>query len=103
MKVQCFCCGQELEYDEHCQCVYEGGTAQLDFSYGSKFDMWDVIAIRHKKDDRLKRLVNCDIIEAYICDKCFDKKKDRCAGFVVEQDRRRVTIENRREAEDIDN
>jgi len=88
-EVSCLICDKNLEYDEH-GCVYDGGSLQLSFGYGSKFDL----CCNHREPfpenaTQLDKLCFCDQIEAYICDECFEKKADKIKGFMISKETKR--------------
>ena len=83
-KFQCVICEKHLKTDEGT--VYDAGYITITFHYGSDFDQ--MLGFRPHpsfegdtgKED-LNKLLNCDKIEAHICDECFEKKYKFFTGF----------------------
>jgi uncharacterized protein YlaI len=71
-KFRCFVCEKKLEEQSSSEetnvAVYGAGYARLSFHYGSRYDQLG--GIENPKTP-LEKLLNCDIIEMYICDDCF--------------------------------
>lgn len=80
--MKCFCCEKEMKEDPD-GILQGGGTAQLSFGYGSRFDCCGFDFELPEKTDapRVDRLAACPIIVGYICDDCFEKKQGFFEGW----------------------
>ncbi len=86
-KVHCLLCDKELDYEpgpDHTGCVYDGGFMLVSFHYGSRNDQCPS-AMPAEND--LDKMLNCDEIEAFICDDCFEKKFKKMRGYDVKRTR----------------
>ncbi len=81
-ETKCFCCEKELHLDH--DMVMDGGYAEISFHYGSRFDQCHGFGRRkegREKGDILNKILSADIIEAFICDDCFEKKALLCRAL----------------------
>ena len=84
--VKCLCCEKVIPRDEY-GCLHHAGYAYLEFHYGSQNDQGhgfggSRLDCTQEDHTRKEKLLACDLIEAYVCDDCFDKKLDVLKGFV---------------------
>lgn len=89
---KCIICEQDIEEDEH-ELVDYAGFVEVSFHFGSKFDQMKGFSGKpypaHSNDDEhlkeLKQLLNCDLIEGVIHDKCFEAKMKLFRGFNIKK------------------
>ncbi len=65
----------------------DAGEMDVSFHYGSRHDMCLGFGGRKMRPAPTLRdkLLNCDVIRAYVCDNCFDKHIDLFDGFDVKR------------------
>lgn len=74
----------ELEVQLDCCLICEemitpsSGLCTVEFGYGSRYDQ-----LGCGGDNMIDKLLACSIVEAYICDDCFEKKAHLFNGFDV--------------------
>ena len=91
-KIQCLICEKPVTEEQY---LLGAGYAYLEFHYGSRHDQlkgFDTSQCRTPDDTRLNKLVYADVIEAYICDDCFERKQHLCRGFKVKKQETRTEI-----------
>lgn len=88
-KFNCLICEKELQEGETGPLAC--GYANMDFAYGSRFDQNG--NGYYGDDDRLSQLLNCNMLRAYICDDCFEKKQNLFKGYRIEVERKYIDID----------
>lgn len=83
----CLCCEKPLAFND-CNAIDGGGKMSLVFGYGSTHDGLRTLASKNRRD----KLLMADIIEAYICDDCFDKKSRLMNGYRTKETRVKIPI-----------
>jgi len=81
--VKCLCCEKEMDIDEQ-GCLSGGGFMEVSFGFGSRNDQ-----VGGGNDPLLDV---SDEIEAYICDDCFDKRRNLMRGFRVRTEKQKTEI-----------
>jgi hypothetical protein len=87
---KCFKCERDLEFEfgrddeANSSPIGGGGFLEASFHWGSRHDQggenWRNPR-RHKDPSRLGRMLQCDKIQGYICDDCFERHLDLFDGY----------------------
>lgn len=82
--MKCLCCEKvlgEMYAGRESFTPEDGGRMMVSFGYGSRHDQGG----SGPAVTPIDKLLNCNEIEAYICDDCFEKKFDLMNGFSVKK------------------
>lgn len=92
----CLVCDKELEYTPgpgHTGNVHDAGFMLVTFHYGSRHDQrlgYEGRKTMNDNETDLQQLLNCDQIETFICDDCFEKKLDKMNGYDLDSGHKRT-------------
>lgn len=92
-QVQCLVCDKFLEMTEN-ELVMDGGFVYIEFHYGSKFDQMKGCPVLTEAGyfPENEKYLRADQIEGYICDDCFEKKRDKLKAYKVEKTTKRIEL-----------
>jgi hypothetical protein len=87
LKMQCLICEKNIKliYSNYPNNPDNGGEITVSFGYGSKHDQLPFIERSLDAPLRIDNLLSCDLIKAWICDDCFEKKQHLFNGFQIKK------------------